>query len=110
MFNCLCLYIVVVGTQNVIDVCIEESVPRLIHTSTVDVVVGYSEIENGDESLPRPNKLIYPEYGGTKAEGEQLVIKAHGRKLKGDIKTFFKTKIIILIIIVLLRGSVQDYT
>lgn len=67
------------GTKNVIDVCIECKVKRLIYTSSPSVVFdGIHGIINGDESMPYPDKLN-DSYSETKAEGEKLVIKANGR-------------------------------
>ena len=39
---------VILGTENVISACEEEGVTRLVHTSTIDVVIGSEEIFNGE--------------------------------------------------------------
>ena len=56
-------------------------VSRLIYTSTIDVVVGYDDIYDGDETLPVPNKLLFPGYPDTKYRAEQLILAANGRPL-----------------------------
>ncbi|KAG9146833.1 hypothetical protein Leryth_005146, partial [Lithospermum erythrorhizon] len=69
----------VLGTQNVIDGCIELKVKRLIYTSSPSVVSdGKDGIFNGDESLCYPKKHN-DSYSATKAEGEKLVIKSNGK-------------------------------
>ncbi|XP_050125323.1 3beta-hydroxysteroid-dehydrogenase/decarboxylase-like isoform X1 [Malus sylvestris] len=68
------------GTQNVIDACTELKVKRLIYTSSPSVVFdGIHGIVDGDESLPYPPKHN-DFYSATKAQGEELVIKANGVK------------------------------
>lgn len=72
----------VTGNQNVIDVCKELEVPKLIYTSTLDVVVdGKKPIVYGDESLPYPRKLPKDFYSRTKIIAEQMVIEANSPKL-----------------------------
>lgn len=73
------------GTANVIQAAVEQNVSTLVYTSTVDVVIGFEEIFNGDESLPVPSKFLFPGYPTTKYQAEQLVNAANGRILaKGD--------------------------
>ncbi|KAL6207666.1 hypothetical protein ACLB2K_018621 [Fragaria x ananassa] len=68
------------GTKNVIDACVEQKVKRLIYTSSPSVVFdGVHSIIDGDESLPYPPKHN-DTYSATKAQGEELVIKANGVK------------------------------
>ena len=62
-----------------IDSCIQNSVPRLIFTSTVDVVIGYDNIQDGDETLSRPRDFLFPGYPDTKYRAEESVIAANGR-------------------------------
>jgi nucleoside-diphosphate-sugar epimerase len=64
------------GTLNVIEACRENAVKKLIFTSSPSVVFGESDLENADESVPYPASYLchYPE---TKAQAEQLVIKAN---------------------------------
>jgi hypothetical protein len=69
------------GTANIIQSCLEHNVPRLIYTSSVDVVVGFDDIINGDESLPAPKRFLFPGYPETKHRAENLVSEANGRAL-----------------------------
>ncbi|KAL3644582.1 3beta-hydroxysteroid-dehydrogenase/decarboxylase isoform 2 [Castilleja foliolosa] len=68
----------VIGTQNIIDACIELNIKRLIYTSSPSVVFdGVRGIINGQESMPYPAKHN-DSYSATKAQGEALVIKSNG--------------------------------
>lgn len=71
----------VLGTANVISACIAANVLNLIYTSSVDAVVGFHDIVNGDESLPYPEDHLFKEYGTTKQKAEELVLAANGRAL-----------------------------
>ena len=75
------MFTVLTGTKNVIQACIDQSVERLVFTSTVDVVIGFDEIENGNENISYPEKFLYNQYGRTKAKAEQLVRAANGKEL-----------------------------
>jgi nucleoside-diphosphate-sugar epimerase len=67
------------GTLNIIAACQIAGVPRLIYTSSVDVVFDGTPIANGDERLPYPKRhLDY--YSETKMLAEQAVIRANGVK------------------------------
>jgi nucleoside-diphosphate-sugar epimerase len=70
------------GPRNVVAACRQQAVPRLIYTSSVDVVFEGKSIRAGDERLPYPRKHL-DVYGDTKTEGEQLVLAANG----GDLAT-----------------------
>lgn len=73
------------GTQNVLKACIELGVPRLVYTSTFNVVFGGQVIENGDESLPYLPLHLHPDhYSRTKSLAEMAVIKANGTALRGS--------------------------
>ncbi|XP_056390770.1 putative short-chain dehydrogenase/reductase family 42E member 2 [Hyla sarda] len=76
------------GTQVVIDVCKHRNIPRLIYTSTVNVVFGGDYIEEGDEETttyyPLEKQLDY--YSKTKAIADQMVLAANGSPLKGGDK------------------------
>ena len=61
-----------------LEACLAKRVPRLIFTSTIDVVIGEEEIREGDETLPIPDKFLFPGYPATKLRAEQLVLKANG--------------------------------
>jgi sterol-4alpha-carboxylate 3-dehydrogenase (decarboxylating) len=70
------------GNRNVIKVCKKLGVPRLVYTSTMDVVVdGSKPIVYGDESLPYPKKVPKEPYSRTKIIAEQLMLKANGPDL-----------------------------
>ena len=71
----------VVGTQNVIDSCLDQNQSNLIFTSTPSVVHNGKDIEGADESMPYPKKFS-GHYAKTKAIAEQLVVKAARNKLK----------------------------
>ncbi len=66
------------GTANVIKACRETSVARLIYTSSPSVVIGETNIVNGDESLPYPERYN-ADYPRSKSLAEQLVLKANTR-------------------------------
>ena len=69
-----------VGTQLIIDTCIQLGVPRLVYTSTMDVVMDGKHGQClGDESLPYPSDYRkMNRYAYSKMLGEQAVIKANG--------------------------------
>jgi nucleoside-diphosphate-sugar epimerase len=71
----------VVGTQNIINNCLDRKQSRLIYTSSPSVVHTGKGIEGADESMPYPQKFN-SHYAKTKAIAEQLVVKASFNKLK----------------------------
>ncbi|XP_077591526.1 putative short-chain dehydrogenase/reductase family 42E member 2 [Stigmatopora nigra] len=73
------------GTKNVINVCKERSIPRLVYTSTTNAVFAGEPIEDGDEdSVPHvPPDQHIDHYSRTKAIAEQMVLSANGCHLKG---------------------------
>ncbi|KAI5607298.1 putative short-chain dehydrogenase/reductase family 42E member 2, partial [Silurus asotus] len=73
------------GTNNVINVCCERGVSRLVYTSTVNVVFAGKPIEDGDEdSVPCvPLDKHIDHYSRTKAIAERLVLNANRRTLQG---------------------------
>ncbi|KAM6905324.1 putative short-chain dehydrogenase/reductase family 42E member 2 [Xenentodon cancila] len=73
------------GTNNVINVCKERSIPRLVYTSTINVVFTGKPIEDGDEdSVPYVSSDLHIDhYSRTKAVAEQMVLLANGSSLKG---------------------------
>ncbi|XP_034448035.1 putative short-chain dehydrogenase/reductase family 42E member 2 [Hippoglossus hippoglossus] len=73
------------GTNNVINVCKERSIPRLVYTSTINVVFAGKPIEDGDEeSVPYVAPDVHIDhYSRTKAIAEQMVLSANGCSLKG---------------------------
>uniref|UniRef100_A0A3Q1FB90 Short chain dehydrogenase/reductase family 42E, member 2 n=1 Tax=Acanthochromis polyacanthus TaxID=80966 RepID=A0A3Q1FB90_9TELE len=72
------------GTNNVINVCKERSIARLVYTSTINVVFTGKPIEDGDEaSVPYvPPDVHIDHYSRTKAIAEQAVLSANGCSLK----------------------------
>ncbi|CAK6958816.1 short-chain dehydrogenase/reductase family 42E member 1 [Scomber scombrus] len=71
------------GTQNILKACVEHGVPRLVYTSTFNVVFGGQVIENGDESLPYLPLHLHPDhYSRTKSLAEMAVLKASGTALQ----------------------------
>jgi sterol-4alpha-carboxylate 3-dehydrogenase (decarboxylating) len=70
----------VVGTKLIIDTCIQLGVPRLVYTSSMDVVMdGKHGHCLADESLPYPTDWRkMNRYAYSKMMGEQAVIKANG--------------------------------
>ncbi|KAJ1084329.1 hypothetical protein NDU88_004480 [Pleurodeles waltl] len=73
------------GTANVIQACIRQGIPRLVYTSTYNVVFGGQVIENGDESLPYlPLHHYLDHYSRTKALAEMKVLEANNTKFEGQ--------------------------
>lgn len=70
----------VAGTQVIIDTCIQLEIPRLVYTSTMDVIMdGKHGNRLADESLPYPADYTkMDQYAYSKMLGEQAVIKANG--------------------------------
>jgi len=72
------------GTENVLRACVESGVPRLVYTSTFNVVFGGQVIKNGDESLPYLPLHLHPDhYSRTKSMAEMAVMRANGTPLEG---------------------------
>ena len=69
------------GTSTLIECCIEQNVGCLVHTSTVDVVIGYDSIIDGDESMQAPQNFLFTGYPVTKHHAEKLVLGANGKLL-----------------------------
>ena len=72
--------VIVQGTKNVITVCRECKVKRLIFTSTADVVISKGEVgvDNTDEYHPFPKEPLNA-YVSTKGRAETAVLAANGR-------------------------------
>ncbi|PKA56556.1 3beta-hydroxysteroid-dehydrogenase/decarboxylase isoform 1 [Apostasia shenzhenica] len=71
------------GTCNVLDVCHEVGIKRLVYVSTYNVVFGGKEIRSGNESLQYyPIDEHVDPYGRSKSIAEQLVLKSNGRPAK----------------------------
>ncbi|XP_060798450.1 putative short-chain dehydrogenase/reductase family 42E member 2 isoform X5 [Neoarius graeffei] len=73
------------GTNNIINVCCEHGISRLVYTSTVNVVFAGKPIEDGDEdSVPCvPLDKHIDHYSRTKAIAERMILSANRRPLKG---------------------------
>ncbi|KAL7826547.1 hypothetical protein AOLI_G00317560 [Acnodon oligacanthus] len=73
------------GTNNVINVCCERGISRLVYTSTVNVAFAGRPIEDGDEdSIPCvPLHMHIDHYSRTKAIADRMILAANGRSLKG---------------------------
>ncbi|KAK5616204.1 hypothetical protein CRENBAI_015677 [Crenichthys baileyi] len=73
------------GTSNVINVCKERGIPRLVYTSTTNVVFAGKPIVDGDEaSVPYvPSDLHIDHYSRTKAVAERMILSANGSSVKG---------------------------
>lgn len=73
------------GTNNVINVCSERGITRLVYTSTVNVAFAGKPIEDGDEDSVAclPLDMHIDHYSRTKAIADRMVLAANGRKLKG---------------------------
>lgn len=70
------------GTDNILQVCRRRGVPRLVYTSTFNVIFGGQVIRNGDESLPYLPLHLHPDhYSRTKSIAEKKVLEASGTTL-----------------------------
>ena len=67
----------VIGTENVLSGCRKAGVRKLIYTSTPSVVSAHGDLEHVDERVPYGEEFACP-YPATKAQAEQLVLKANG--------------------------------
>ena len=71
----------VIGTRNVVVACQQQSVERLIYTSTPSVVFTGQPIRGGDESLPYGKNWLC-HYAHTKAIAEAEALAANSESLK----------------------------
>uniref|UniRef100_A0A8D0CVZ7 Short chain dehydrogenase/reductase family 42E, member 2 n=1 Tax=Sander lucioperca TaxID=283035 RepID=A0A8D0CVZ7_SANLU len=80
------VFIIIKGhlTHCFLSVCKERSIPRLVYTSTINVVFAGKPIEEGDEvSVPYVPPDHIDHYSRTKAIAEQMVLSANGCSLTG---------------------------
>ncbi|XP_062327859.1 short-chain dehydrogenase/reductase family 42E member 1 [Osmerus eperlanus] len=71
------------GTEHILRACVERGVPRLVYTSTFNVVFGGQVIEGGDETLPYLPLHLHPDhYSRTKSIAEMAVMAANGTALE----------------------------
>lgn len=70
------------GTRSVLAACVAAGVPRLIYTSTCNVVFGGQPIHGADESMPYypPHKQL-DYYSSSKTIAEMTVLAANGTLL-----------------------------
>ena len=71
----------VTGTETVLSVCKNNSIKKLVFTSSPSVTHSDGDIEGGDESLPYPETYNSP-YPQTKALAEQMVMAANSPQLR----------------------------
>lgn len=65
------------GTRNIINACLQQHVKYLVYTSTVDVVIGKTDLPHVKETqAPIPQKFLLSHYPATKYAAEELVLKA----------------------------------
>ncbi len=69
------------GTQNIIDGCLLNGIPALVHTSTPSVVFDREDIINGDETLPYASQFLCG-YAKSKAMAEKLALSVDQEVLK----------------------------
>ena len=62
------------GTINLIEAAKEQGIKYFIYTSTPSVVFSKDDIENGDESLPYPQKFL-TDYAFSKSQAEKFVLE-----------------------------------
>ena len=70
----------IVGTENIIQACLEEGVGRLVYTSSPSVVYDGTDQEGIDETTPYPDRYL-AHYPRTKAIAEQSVLSAANSQL-----------------------------
>lgn len=70
----------VLGTQNIIEVCRELRITKLVYTSSPSVVFSGGDMEGVNESAPYP-KWYLTAYPKTKAIAEQMVLNANDENL-----------------------------
>uniref|UniRef100_A0A8D2M7E2 3-beta hydroxysteroid dehydrogenase/isomerase domain-containing protein n=1 Tax=Zonotrichia albicollis TaxID=44394 RepID=A0A8D2M7E2_ZONAL len=70
------------GTRLILNACRKKNVPRLVYTSSVNVVFGGLPIEDGDEESLAYFPLV-DHYSRTKSIAEQMVLAADGIALEG---------------------------
>jgi nucleoside-diphosphate-sugar epimerase len=89
------------ATENVIQLCIEENVGRLIHCSTTEVTlqscfkagivaISIYKQESRIEIPEDGKKLIFGEYAASKLKAEKIVIQSNGKLLKNGTKILIK--------------------
>ena len=67
------------GTENVIQACLANRIPKLIYTSSPSVIYDGRPHENADESLPYPASYL-AHYPRSKRLAEEAVLRANGKQ------------------------------
>ena len=67
----------VIGTENVIQACRENGIPKLIYTCSPSVIFAGDDLENADETTPYPTRYN-SYYSASKAEAEKKVLAENG--------------------------------
>lgn len=65
----------VLGTENILNSCSKNGIPRLVYTSTPSVVFNRNDIINGDENLPYADHFLC-NYAKSKVLAEKAVLKS----------------------------------
>ena len=83
------------GTRKVVQTCLECGVRALVFTGSLSQVLSLSKHHNcevrydeDNDSLKGTSELIFPHYGGSKCEAENLVLLANGQEGKNGSKLF----------------------
>jgi 2-alkyl-3-oxoalkanoate reductase len=72
------------GTRNVINACLANQVPNLVHTSTAKVVFTGNEVCGVNEKTPCATKFL-SHYAHTKMLAEKLVLEANSEQLQTTV-------------------------
>jgi len=72
------------GTENVIKACLENKVPYLIYTSSLDAIFAGKPLKDIDETIPYPSKPVNA-YCESKHKAELLVKEANSKHLRTAI-------------------------
>ena len=67
------------GTLNIINACLKHKVNKLVYTSSPSVIFGMKDINNGNETLPYPDRF-YAHYPHSKAIAEKIVLESNSVK------------------------------
>jgi nucleoside-diphosphate-sugar epimerase len=85
----------VAGTQNVVSLCVEMDIPRLVFCSTSEVtltpylggiyalIINQTECKALPPSCDNERRLLLPGYPASKLRAERLVLAANDRPLAG---------------------------
>lgn len=65
------------GSENIMDACVEHSIPRLLYISSASAVYEGNDIENGDETLPY-SRISQAPYADSKIQAEKDILAFSG--------------------------------